>query len=117
MAAHRYRSDYDSVYAKLLHLANRFSGTHPNEAAELWNDFYAFVYDLAGNGWTRGHIYHLVGDVLTKETDHLSDESKDALYDFDSALLGHGTTVRLPGEPTDELEFKEYVYGREWMNT
>ena len=115
--AHRARDDYDAAYATLLKLGHLFSGKKPDETVALWQDFYAFIFELAGKGWTRGDIYHLLGDVLNKATEELSEESKDALYDFDSALLGHGTTVRLPGEPADELEFKNYVHEREWMNT
>jgi hypothetical protein len=109
---------YGDAYAEMLRLAKTFDGLAPPDRMDQWKSFDAFIARLAEAGWDRGDIYRLVKDVLKNESHDLSEEAQEALYDFETGLIGHcgyDSIVRLPGEPTGEDEFLHYVHGKKWM--
>lgn len=112
------REGYDVARAEMIRLAHGFAGLAPTEREAPWAAFDAFILDLANHGWKRGDIYHLLVDVEDHERLALAEESRDALYDYDTGLVGnvsHDCIVRLPGEPVDPQEFLRYVHGEAWM--
>ncbi len=44
---------------------------------------------MSSLGWKRGDIYHLLVDVENNEASQLAEESRDALYDHETRLIGH----------------------------
>lgn len=104
--------------AAMIQLAHGFAGLAPTERTAAWAAFDAFILDLANQGWKRGAIYHLLADVENNEAAQLAEESRDALYDYETGLIGHvsyDSMVRLPGEPIDQQEFLRYVHSQAWM--
>jgi hypothetical protein len=115
----RRREGYDAARTAMIQLAHGFAGLAPTERTAPWAAFDAFILGLANQGWKRGDIYHLLVDVENNEASQLAEESRDALYDYETGLIGHvshDSIVRLPGEPTDQPEFLRYVYGETWMH-
>ncbi len=112
------REGYDVARAAMIRLAHGFAGLAPTERVAAWAAFDAFILDLAKQGWKRGAIYHLLVDVQNNDAAQLAEESRDALYDYETGLIGHvgrDSIVRLPGEPGDQQEFLRYVYAEAWM--
>lgn len=101
----------------MIQLAHTFAVRSPTERREQWRAFEEFILSLADQGWSRGDIYNLLTDVEKDEANQFTDEILDALYDYETTMIGHcghDCIVRLPGEPEDEEEFLEYVYGDTW---
>jgi hypothetical protein len=112
--------DYIQARAMTVELALAFGGCPPTDRKIQWEAFKRFTQELSEKGWTRGDIYRLVADVQNNEHEKLPEESLDALYDYETGLIGHCShdcIIRFPGEPTDEAEFLEYVYGKRWLES
>lgn len=114
-----HREGYAAARESMIRLAHGFAGLAPPERTAPWAAFDAFILDLTNQGWKGGDIYHLLVDVENNDFAQLAEESRDALYDYETGLIGHvshDSMVRLPGEPTEQQEFLRYVHGKAWMH-
>jgi len=102
----------------MVELALGFGGLAPTKRTEAWEAWDRFILELAAKGWKRGDVYRLLAEVQNEEYERLPEEACDALYDYETGLLGdcsHDCIVRLPGEPEAEQAFIEYVYAKRWL--
>lgn len=81
----------------------------------LDNGIDLYLQALARDGWTRKTIYRL---VLSALHDPLPEPVENVLDGFYTALNGDchkAYIIVFPGEPTDESEFLDCVYGQRWL--
>ncbi|HUQ97812.1 MAG TPA: hypothetical protein VM166_00065 [Gemmatimonadaceae bacterium] len=107
--------DYARAKETLIAHGTAIGALPPLGADKEWAALRHFVEDLGARGWTRNDVHDLTQDVLSHESERMSANAFNMLFDF-IETLGYDCTpaniVRFPGDPEDEWELVLYARSR-----